>query len=262
MMSTTLILAAHGDGDESESNIRVRAIASEIQRDGMFSQVLSTFNKGTPTFENVLQEVKTSHAVAVPLMTSDGYFANDVLPRRLHAGQFEVQPKAVAITRPIGVATEIESMLIVAVHEVLAEFSLDASATDVMVVGHGTTRNASSSQRTNAIASALADATSVRNVLTAYLDEPPSIESVLSNTRNGDLVVLPFLFGGGGHVLQDIPKALSMQPLTRGYLEAVSLRRDDGMTVLLPPLGWMPGIVDVIRSVAGKAVTDLKAARV
>ncbi len=262
MMQTTLILAAHGDGDESESNTRVRAIASEIHRDGMFSQVLSTFNKGTPSFENVLREVNTSHVVVVPLMTSDGYFANDVLPQRLYAGQPEAQPTEVTITPPIGVATEIELMLIDAVHEVLAEFSLDASATDVLVVGHGTTRNANSSQRTNAIANALADATPVRNVFTAFLDEPPSIKSVLSNTRNGDLVVVPFLFGGGGHVLHDIPKALGMQPQLRGYFEPVLLRRDDGMTILLPPLGWMPGIVDVIRSVAGKAVTDLEAARV
>jgi len=262
MMQATLILAAHGDGDESESNTRVRAIASEVQRDGMFSQVLSTFNKGTPSFENVLREVKTSHAVVVPLMTSDGYFANDVMPRRLYAGQPESQAKKVTITPPIGVATEIETMLIDAVHGVMKQNSLNATVTDVLVVGHGTTRNANSSQRTNAIAKALVDATSVRNVLTAFLDEPPSIDSVLPSRRISDLVVIPFLFGGGGHVLQDIPKALGMQPLTREYFEQVSRRRDNGMTVLLPPLGWMPGIVEVIRSVAGKAVTDLEAARV
>ncbi len=262
MMQTTLILAAHGDGDDSESNARVRAMASELQSDGGFGRVLSIFNKGTPTFEDALPEVKGTRAVVVPLMTSDGYFANDVLPRRLLAGQTETEPIEVTIAPPIGVATEIESMLANAVHDVLAQYSLNSSTTGVLVVGHGTTRNAKSSKRTKAVAQALAEAIPLRGVLTAFLDEPPSIASILSNGPSGDLIVIPFLFGGGEHVLADIPSALGMDTLTRGYFEPVSLRRDDGITILLPPLGWMPGIVDVIRSVAGEALADIKAARV
>jgi len=261
MISTALILAAHGDGDDSESNERVRRIAREIESDGRFVQVIPAFNKGTPGFDKVLEQVSASRVVVVPLMTSDGYFVNEVLPRRLCLNDASARNNNVTITVPLGVAFEIESMLLRTVSETLYREALDIASTDVLMVGHGTTRNTQSSRRTNEVAQALAEARPVRSVLTAFLDEPPSIENVLSGRADGDLLVIPFLFGGGGHVLEDIPLALGMAPLKAAYSDAIASRREDHTTVLLPPLGWMPGVVSVIRSVAAQALDQCEAPR-
>jgi len=261
MIPTALILAAHGDGDDSESNERVRLLAREIESGDGFAQVIPAFNKGMPGFDEVLDQVNANRVVVVPLMTSDGYFVKEVLPRRLSSESKDTREKKVTVTPPLGAAIEIEPMLLRAVNEVICLEAMDIGSTDVLVVGHGTMRNTQSSRRTNEIAKALVAASPIRSVSTAFLDEPPSIKEVLSRRADGDLVVIPFLFGGGGHVLEDIPLALGMAPLKAGYSDAIVFRRGEYKTVLLPPLGWMPGIKDVVHSVADQALDHREAAR-
>ena len=52
-----LLLAAHGDGDGSESNLWALELAARTARLGGFSKAVVGFQKGTPAFSEVLEEV-------------------------------------------------------------------------------------------------------------------------------------------------------------------------------------------------------------
>lgn len=249
MNDVTLILAAHGCGDGSPANQRVVQTAESINASGTFQAVIAAFNKGRPGFDDILSFVMTQRVVVVPLMTSAGYFSDDVLPRRLYDGT-DGRGMEVCITPPVGMMPEIVDLVVDMTRDGLARFELAPTATEVIVVGHGTTRNRKSSQRTYDVSRAIEAAIPVRSVTAAFLDEPPYVAEVSRQRSAENLVVVPFLFGGGAHVLEDIPGALGLPAVTAAYDSPIVQSSDSGMTILLPPIGWHPALEKSIVSLA------------
>ena len=75
-----VILAAHGAGDGSEANRGLLELAhtlGALRPDVTFE---CAFWKGTPSFERSARRLRGQHPVVVPIMTSDGYYANFLIP--------------------------------------------------------------------------------------------------------------------------------------------------------------------------------------
>lgn len=200
-----LLLAAHGDGEESKSNRWARAMARRLGRSGGFDEALATFQKGTPGFAESLDAMRSTDITVVPLMASAGYYAHTVLPRELARNRrySEVRLK---VLEPLGTWPQIGELAAERVPGLLASAGWALATTSLVVVGHGTARHPQSRASTDALRDRLSRGLGLREVKAAFLDESPGPEQVLSELDAERIVVLPFLMGEGTHATADIPR--------------------------------------------------------
>ncbi len=209
MTNITHILAAHGAGDDSPSNRYIRQLAETLNRMGEFAEVICAFRKGTPTFSDVLERVRTRQVIVLPIMTSEGYFSRKVLPRSLaeSPGSGDLN---VTIMAPLGTNP--------AIIEITEEIIVDAATAmrfspddaEIILAGHGTRQFAGSCSRTVEVAEALGKRHADWSIRTAFLDETPYLADVDLAAMNRPVIAVPFLIGGGQHVSIDIPRLLGI----------------------------------------------------
>lgn len=199
-----ILLAAHGARDESSANDLVRELAREVSaRTGL--PTCPAFNLGTPTFEEAIQTTEpASKVVVVPVMMANGYFATQVLPARIEAATNE-RNLSLSILEPLGAWDSVQSL---GADRVTRALQASPTQTSVLLIGHGTTRDPDSSATTRQLASRISEAYPDVEVRAAFIDQEPRIVSAIRSLGADRLVVLPYLLGGGGHELEDVPRLI------------------------------------------------------
>lgn len=225
---TALLIAAHGDGSDSESNQWAQDISRQAAQLGGFAESGVGFQKGEPGFDEALDWLSESEVVVVPLMASAGYYASVVLPREL-ARNATYGEKRLRITEPIGILPEFRRLAESRTRDVLRERDWDVAKTTIVVVGHGTRRHKQSRLSTIALQDFLAARLRRAQVLAAFLDEDPGPEEALNQALNPQILVLPFLMGAGTHATKDLPRRFGARPV---HIDQ--------------PLGTLPGIEHLI----------------
>jgi hydroxymethylbilane synthase len=194
-----IILAAHGCGDDSDQNAIVRALAEEL-RNALDADVVAAFNLGTPSFEDVIAPATTN--VVVPIMIADGYFTNQVLWPRTTTAADAVGARTLQLP-PLGTWPELREAFIASA----AAFVRSLGARPHLIVaGHGTRRNRHSGATTISLA-AMLEQTLGRSVGVGFIDQEPQLDAALSNADGRAVCIVPWMLGGGGHALEDVPAA-------------------------------------------------------
>lgn len=213
MRDLDIILAAHGAGDGSAANTMVRTLARRLETTLVGSRVTASFIKGDPVFHAAIRHADRPQRLLVPLLASDGHFAARL---RDDAARASTPAAPVTVATPVGAQAAFVDSMVQSVVRVAAAHAFAAHDTHVLVIGHGTTRNARSADSTRALAAAV----STNSGLTAhvaFLDQSPSIELVLGAIpTTASVLVLPFLFGGGEHALRDVPARVTAGAARRG----------------------------------------------
>lgn len=204
-----IILAAHGAGDNSPVNARVRRWARELEASHIGVRALAAFHLGTPSYEEALSATDRADTVVIPCLTSDGYHAERLRSLVGRSG------RAIRVSVPIGTGGPDAFSIAPRVEEALRANGVDRAATLALIVGHGTTRNPHSERATYELAGAIHHLTGVASTA-AFLDEDPLVESAVAEA--GDwrtIVVVPFLLGGGYHAMHDLPKRVQSGRVAR-----------------------------------------------
>lgn len=205
---TALLLAAHGDGEDSASNSLAERLVREAAALGGFSESLVAFQKGSPRFSEALENVTGPNVTVVPLMASSGYYCKSVLPRELQKNS-RYHSLKLTLTEPIGTHGGLLKLVKERVASVLRGLAWQAGDTSVMVVGHGTRRHSESRVSTELLAAGLAEGSALKRVVYAFLDEAPGPEAVLAEIGDSSCLVIPFLMGSGTHATRDLPRRLA-----------------------------------------------------
>lgn len=200
MSDVVVILAAHGAGDNSIANASIEELAKELSHQ-LNLRVIAAFNLGHPTYEQALESIDASRIIVVPLMTSAGYFACDVLPRRFD------DPRC-SILQPIGAQDAVIAALVARTRCTLQSKHLDPADTAIVVVGHGTERSTTSGDATHKLADAIRHEIPGVIAQAAFLDQHPRVEKLAAELRTSHVIVVPFLIGGGYHASRDIAPRL------------------------------------------------------
>ncbi|MCG8406334.1 MAG: hydroxymethylbilane synthase [Phycisphaerales bacterium] len=246
-MRTALILAAHGSGDGSAANQLVRSLAQQLDSDELFHEVKAAFNLGAPKFADALNDIRSDRVVIVPVMTSDGYFRDVILPREL-ARSRRFADVELHLTAPVGTHAGVADILARRAEDALGMFELDRHDTAVIIVGHGTERHGRSRAATISWRDVLEDKSIFARVEAAFLDESPRVED-LTDLAEKNLVVIPFLIGGGHHATRDIPVRMGLEPSADGALPLAG-SVDGRFVVCTDALGGDSALVGVIRDLA------------
>ncbi len=249
MSRTALILAAHGSRHDPAVNQRIHALADEIQSASEFDAA-AAFHQGDPPFREVLDRLTCARTVVVPLMTSAGYYCNEVLPRELRKNR-RYAPSALMITPQVGSHPALVDLISNRISAVAPHNGMNLSSTTVAVIGHGTPRNLQSRWATETLVERLRERALFGEVLEAFLDDAPGVESILARSSFASLFIVPFLIAAGPHVTQDIPDRLG------------AASADAGRSVFFDiPVGSYPElttiILDLARSAVAQTATSLK----
>lgn len=206
-VGAAVVLAAHGAGDGSGANRAAQRLAHELAGSLGGTRVSVAFQLGTPSFRTVLDELGAAEVTVVPLLTSDGFFARERLVSAL-AENHTAGAIRLRITPPVGLSPQLRAALLARTARTLAALPRGAAATSLLAVGHGTPASPTSGEATFDLARALAAAFPAALTRAAFLDQEPRLEAVLDTLDRPQLVVLPFLFGGGRHAAEDLPRAV------------------------------------------------------
>jgi len=246
--SSALILAAHGSRSDSSVNGLVASYARAVDAEGLFDAVVPAFHLGEPTYATVLDEIDAVDAVVIPVMTSEGYYSETVLPREL-AKNRRASSVRVRQVRPIGTHPEFLRLVAGRVRHLVGTFGLDAAQTTVAVVGHGTSRHHRSRSATHEVVDELRRRAICAEVIPAFLDDDPRIDTILDRASHANVVVIPFLISNGPHATQDVPAALGIEPSGSGGRPSFS--RSFGRVVVCDEaVGTCPDMVPLIISIA------------
>ena len=230
-----LVLAAHGSRREPAANALVRRVAESLRGRRLFDEVAVAFHQGEPGFDTILDEIGSDEVTVVPFFTSAGHYSDIVLPEALTRNRrySEVRLRQ---TRPIGDHPAIGALVARRVAELTHEHRIVRGSVSVALVGHGTRRHPESRTTTLQLADRLRRRRVAGEVLAAFLDDDPPVESLLESAVLPNLVVIPFLIGGGSHVSDDIPRRLEIGDRRRLIVDQ--------------PIGTYPGMLDIIVDLA------------
>lgn len=244
MSKTALILAAHGSRDDRAVNEMLRDYARQLASLGLCQETTVAFHHGRPHFHEVLDRLGADEIVVVPVMTSEGYYAEEVLPRELSRAR-RFRDVRLRITRPVGTHPGMVTLAADRVRELLSGQALDPVDTTLALIGHGTERNARSRSSTIDLARSLEALGLCHEVLVAFLDEEPLIETILERATRTNVLVIPFLISAGPHSVYDTPRRLGMN-LEPGATPPLVQRLGERLVICDAAIGLHPGILPLI----------------
>jgi uroporphyrin-III C-methyltransferase len=244
-VSGALVLAAHGSRRDPAANALVRRLAHAVRERRLFDEVAAAFHQGEPGFDTVLDELASEAVTVVPVMTSAGYYADEVLPAAL-ARNRRYPDLRLRQTPPVGAHAGIAPLVARRVSELLREHGLSRGETTLLLAGHGTRRNAASRDTTLRLAETLLRRGVAAGVIAGFLDDEPGLAEALAAAPPGPVLVLPFLIGGGSHASDDIPLAIGLEPGETPLAGRVNRR----FVVVDEAVGKLAGIADIIVDLA------------
>jgi len=248
MSGSALILAAHGSRVDPTISEQLRDYADRIVRLNLFDEVVAAFHRGEPTFAGVLDQTEADSVIVVPVMASDGYYCDLVLPQELPKNRRFAQVR-LRQTPPVGAHPSMICLVERRIRQLTREYDLEPDGVCVAVVGHGTPRHPRSRSTTVRLAEAFQGLELCREVLYAFLDEAPSVESIVDRATTDAVIVIPFLISGGAHATVDIPSRLGLQT-PPGATPPFHGRVGGRLVVCDAAVGTHPEIVDMIVDLA------------
>jgi sirohydrochlorin ferrochelatase len=208
-----IILAAHGAGDGSGANMLVQSCARRLEAGGSGAHVTAAFQLGTPKYADALHAADRANVLVVPLLLSDGYFADHI---RREIDRRPADRHTPVMLRPLGTQRRFIQSVVDRVAEAIGARARSSRRAGVIVVAHGTTRHAGSGTAGREIADAIEQRCAL-SAHVAYLDQSPTIEEVLASAAlDAELLIVPLFLGNGAHAERDVPSRVAAAAAARG----------------------------------------------
>ncbi|MEC9396493.1 MAG: CbiX/SirB N-terminal domain-containing protein [Myxococcota bacterium] len=219
---TSVLIVAHGSQINPHSALPAYTHAHRIKRWGRYEEVRVAFWRELPSLDQALELLPGEQLVVCPLFISEGYFTKTVIPTELGVNLWDNPPaiidgRPVHYARPVGTHPKMAGVLEDGATHLLDQSGQDSASCELVLVGHGTSRDASSAKIIYAQAEALRKLERFHAVTPLFLDEEPFLEDYLEHTESKDLLVMPYFISDGLHTRWDIPAALGISRPERGF---------------------------------------------
>ncbi len=220
--SAALVLLGHGSTQNAESETAVLQHADALRRRRLFRSVREAFWKQAPQAGEVMASLEESEAIIVPMFVSEGYFSEDIIPRKLgfqrdDGGQLVrvCHPEAGKTwhySRPVGTHPGMTAVLLARAREIVEQFPFPCAPKPgeitLFIAGHGTEQNANSRAAIERQADLIRAKGVYAGVHAVFMEESPRIRECYSLAATRHIVVVPFFMSDGLHVREDIPVLL------------------------------------------------------
>jgi sirohydrochlorin cobaltochelatase len=260
LQEATLVILGHGTTQNSESAAPVYQHAAELRRRGIFAEVREAFWKQEPQIKNVLNGLQAKRVFIVPLFISEGYFANEVIPKELgftHGFQLNTEHSTLTYCSPVGTHESMTNVLLSRAREVVEKYPFPRppkpSDITLFIAGHGTERNENSRKAIDRQVELIRAQDFYAAAHAVFLDESPRIAECYSLAQTRNLVVVPMFISDGMHTQEDIPVLLGEpERIVKQRLQAGQptwrdpTERNGKLVWYASAVGTDPGLADVI----------------
>jgi len=205
----SVVLVAHGGGDDSVANQEVAARAKRLSTRLGGAVVRTAFLSGSPSLDEALAASHRARRLVIPLFMAEGFFVSRVRALVYAWRNAQSNHPDTRVEGPIGSHPVVLEAIAQRVRDMDSAHQPGAANDSIQVVllvaGHGTTRHPSSGGTAEAAALLLERRLALQTRV-AFLDQDPSVEDVVASLPAGTpLIVVPFLWGGAGHAALDLP---------------------------------------------------------
>ena len=249
----SLVLVGHGSHLNPESASAVYRYAELIRERGVYDEVVEGYWKEEPSLRQVLRTVGATDVTVIPMFISEGYFTETVIPRELGLGHQGPVPqhgvarviggRTVRYTLPYGVHPAMSEVILERAREACPD--LGGEDTALVIIGHGTTRNANSSRVVHQNAERIRELGVFAEVHALFLDEDPRATRWPELVKAPHVVMVPFFASEGWHTMETIPEDLGLSgPVSLIGAKTVYYAR---------PTGTHPKVAEVIVQLAQDA---------
>lgn len=153
-----------------------------------------------------------------PLFMAGGWFTRDHLPKRLaEAGAPDWR-----VLDPFGIDPAVQALTLTLAREAAHAAGRPPAEVPLILAAHGSFRSPAPSEVAYAMATRLRDEAGFTRVEAAFIDQSPRLAEVAA-TFPPQALVLPYFAARGGHVIEDLPRALAEAGFTGRLLLPVGL---------------------------------------
>lgn len=207
LAGSTLLLAGHGSSLPGVKN-PVQIHRQILEETGIFADVFEGYLKQAPLLDDVLRQISTDTLFVVPMLTGHGYITDELIPGALSALSERCE---VRMCEPIGCHHDIAKLFAGRVRAILDGNDLAPENVSTVLAAHGNRTNPQNALQAKALAQAVQDICGVAtNAM--FIEEAPLISDWMSISTTKDLIVLPFMIGGGRHGAEDVPTMIGLDP--------------------------------------------------
>ncbi len=212
MTDSALILVGHGSTRGGGSNPALHAHAAALRARRLFAEVYTAALYGAPAPSDALAAAKASgvHNIYIaPLFMSDGQFARVILPRALGTDRPSNRSgPCVRVCGPLGLRPELTALILRRATEAATRAGLVPGASELLLIGHGSTRDPASHAATEWHAGQARAAGAFQAVRTAFLDQAPFLDGVL-RIRTRPAIAVGLFAAGDLHAGADVPRLIA-----------------------------------------------------
>ena len=242
-----LLLVGHGSHLNADSSAPVYRHAAALRGTGAFDEVRECFWKEEPSLREALDLVSAEEVWVVPLFISEGYFTEEVIPRELGlsgpAPSLTLREgRVVRYCSPIGTHPWMTRMILRRAEEAAGLGAERARGAGLVVVGHGTERNATSAAAIHRVTEEARGAGVFGEVRAGFLDQDPAVGEVLAAMTAREVVLVPFFIAEGWHTQETIPDDLGLRRPSESRVTELDGRR----VYYASPVGTFPEVAEIV----------------
>lgn len=198
--SPALVLCAHGARGVAGAAARH---AGALRRGGHFARVEACALYGEPRLEAVLGAIAVGPVTVLPFMMAEGYTLE-----RLAERLATCRPDA-RLIGALGAQRGMADILVARALKGCRAHERDPGDTALLLVGHGTTRNAASAATARRHAAVIRERGLFAEVALAFLDESPSVAEAVAELASPFIAAVGFLTDAGTHGAGDVARLLA-----------------------------------------------------
>ena len=246
----TLLLLAHGSTESANADLV--ELAQALDEKSIFSDVRAAFLKGAPDMRLALDALTTKKVIALPFMTSEGYFLRKVVPKALRENK-SFESRDIRFAKVFGASAALPKLVQKNVASLFESRAIKKADTTLIVVGHGTRKNTTSAETCFSLVKALQTLEPALEVRAAFIDQEPTMLEVKRSIKTRHFIVVPFLMSRGPHATVDVPEAFGFEESLGGDGWVLSTL-GGGVGICTKPVGLMQGVSEIVLSLAHDAL--------
>jgi sirohydrochlorin cobaltochelatase len=199
-----LLLVGHGSSRRTGAGDATRRLAESLCARHLFADVKACFWREEPTAS--LDLLAQRRIYVIPNFSGHGSHTDHLIPALLGLSgpRTEIGGRVVYYGKPVGSHPSVPALISRRAADWCARQGLAPAATTLLLVAHGS-RNPMASHTPEAIAAAVRRESVFAEVLTAYLEQEPSVRRWPDLVATDRIIALPLLLSEGMHVNIDLP---------------------------------------------------------
>ena len=263
-----LMIAAHGSPSTPGGKTSTRRHAETIRNLGLFADVQEAFLTEKPFVKDVLDKMETPEVFIVPNLACAGYVSTNKLPSALGlTGPVteRIGPNGrqrVFLCDPVGSDPAIVKTVAGRIQQGMNEMNVPTEGAEVVMIGHGSQKSSASFHCTINLIESLSEHGMDLPLTSAFLEEPPFIESWRELTDAQTVVFVPYLISDGYHGADEIPRDIGFDPKAEDFQERLKqglpneTEIEGRRLVYLPPIGDAPEMAQLVLNQARAAQVE------